>query len=327
MNEEIYNIENWKNIPLEFFSELEKKFDERKTLHTHDLRHFEIDHVKLYCLLKSKVSDMPNGFFTMLMKDKPIGNIFWWDFIIESELGYVHFFRSQSKIEVSTNINPEIFDAIKFVKFNLKKYSESVNETKKALETHSLLINHYKSYAECTDYLWKEIRTLKISSKSVEEKLEENPDQIESILEEFINNNIKFHSCGKSLLLNAAFMVESYLTLLIRVTAKVDLKDYPDILKKHLNSNFAEKLKNLKYFSFIIKSDVDLNAIPITNTLKLIEMRNKYVHADLSSKLNEIGTVYFDEYYPVFPSYNYSPIVENITRVYQVPKYESIKFA
>ena len=327
MAADINNIETWKNIPIGFFKEIEKKFEDRKSLRTYDLRNFEIDHVEVYCLLKSKVSDTPNGFLTMLMVDKPIGNLFWWDFLIESELGYIHFARSQSKIEVLTNIDSAGFDVIDFIRSNIKIYSKKINDTKKGLETHTLYVNHYKSYWECTRKLWSEIKELKISPKEADEDLERNPTQTEARLGEFIDTNIKFHTCGKSLLLNAAFMVESYLTLLIRLTAKNDLKEYPDILKKHLNSNFTDKLKNLKYYSFVLKTDVDINNRIITDTLKVIELRNKYVHADLSSRLNELGVVFFDEYYPVFPAYKYSPIVENIVRVYQVPSFESIKFA
>jgi hypothetical protein len=328
MEKDIYDIENWKNIPTEFFEELKKKFEDRKSLKSYDLRNYEIDHVKLYCLLKSKVSEVPNGLFTMMMdKPFPLGNIFWWDFVIESKYGFVHFYRSQSKIEVATNIDASIFDVIKFVTTNLKKFSKTIDETKKSLEIHSLYVNHYMSYWECTKNLWLEINTLTIAPEAIEKSLEDNPEQFKASISQFISNNVKFHTYGKSILLNAAFMIEAYLTLLIRVTAKKDLKAYPDILKKHVNSNFTEKLKNLKYYSFILKTDVDLNHKAILDTLKVIELRNKYVHADLSSKINDLGTVHFDGYFPVFPAYKYSPIIENIVRVYQVPSFDTIKFA
>jgi len=56
-------------------------------------------------------------------------------------------------------------------------------------------------------------------------------------------------------------------------------------------------------------------------------LRNKFVHADLGSKLNEVGNVYFDGYFPVFPAYKHSPIIENISRIYQTPNYKQVEFA
>ena len=58
-----------------------------------------------------------------------------------------------------------------------------------------------------------------------------------------------------------------------------------------------------------------------------VQHRNKYVHSDLSSKLNEIGTVYFDHLFPVFPQYDHSPIVQNLVRTYQTPSFEIIEFS
>lgn len=327
MKEEILDIENWSNIPKKFFAEIKIKHEERSKSKTIDLRTVSIDHVKLYCLLKCKVSNDPNGIFTMLMINKPIGNIFWWDFLLESDKGYIHFVRSQSKIEVTTNIIDEQFKIIDFIKFNFKKYSQKINETKLNLESHILYVNHYKSYWECTKKLWEEIEELKISPKDVEKEIEEKPDKLQELLSNFIDDNIKFHSFGKSVLLNAAFTIEAFITMLIRITAKPELKDYPDVLKKHLNSNFSDKLKNLKYYSFILKSDIDLKHQAIKDAVEVMRLRNKFVHADLSSKLNEVGNVYFDRDFPVFPAYKYSPIIENISRIYQIPDFKQIKFA
>lgn len=327
MKDEILDIENWKNIPEKFFEEFQKKHEERGKSKTIDLRTISIDHIKLYCLLKCKISENPNGIFTMLMVDKPIGNIFWWDFLLESEKGYIHFFRSQSKIEATTNILDDEFKISDFIKFNFKKYSHEINETKLKLESHILYVNHYKSYWECTKRLWTEIKDLKISPKDIDKEVERNPEKLQEILSKFIDDNIKFHSFGKSLLLNAAFTIEAFTTMLIRISAKPELKEYPDVLKKHLNSNFSDKLKNLKYHSFIMKSDIDLKHQAIKDAIEVMRLRNKFVHADLSSKLNEVGNVYFDRYFPVFPAYKYSPIVENISRVYQMPDFKQIKFA
>ena len=142
-----------------------------------------------------------------------------------------------------------------------------------------------------------------------------------------MENSVKFHTLGKSLILNAAFKIESYLNLLIRITAKPELKEYPDVMKKNLNSNFSDKLKNLKFYTVLLSENVDMNNNAIKDALKVMTYRNKYVHFDLSSDLNKIGVVHFDKDFPVFPSYTDSPIVENIKRSFQIPSFEIVKFS
>lgn len=325
MDKVYFDICKWNNKADKFFSEFEKKSENREQTYKGDLRLLEIDHIKLYCLLKAKASNYPNGIYTMLMQQKPIGNLFWWDFIIESEIGFIHFYRSQSKIETMTNIKD--LDIKAFIEFNYKKYFKEINITKNELEIHTLLINHYDSYAKCVSELWKEINKLNISPTKIEIELENDIVNYQSLLEKFISDNIKFHAFGKSLLLNSAFLVEAYINMIIRLSAKPELKKYPEILKKHLSTTFSEKLKNLKYYSSILKKDVDLDNEKVINALKVIAYRNKYVHSDLNSKLNEIGEVNFDGYFPIFPSYKYSPIIENIVRTYQTPSYEIILFS
>lgn len=326
MEKDWNDISNWNWKADKFFEHIQKKFPERSPVTNIDLRDFKIDHVKLYCLLKSKVVPIPNGMYTMLLQDVPMSGLFWWDFVIDSELGFIHFYRSQSKIEVMTDVVDENFDLIEFIKYNFKKHSKDIDATRKGLETHTLYVNHYKSYKECVAELWKEVDKLQISPIDVENSISASND-LKVPLGEFISNNIKFHALGKSLLLNAAFLIEAYVNLIIRITAKEELKKYPDVLKKHLNSNFSDKLKNLKFHSYVLKEDIDLENQAVKDALEVIRYRNKYVHSDLSSKLNEIGEVYFDDMFPIFPHYEYSPIVQNIVQTYQVPTKEIVEFA
>lgn len=325
MDNDINDIEKWSNKPEIFMEKFLGDPEKRDKVYRHDLRELKIDHIKTYCLLKAKVTKEPQGVYTMFIQGFPIDNLFWWDFILESEKGFIQVYRTQSKIEVMTNIKD--FDAKKFFEYNLKKYKSEVNDVKKELEEHTIYINHFDSYYRCVNELWKEINQLEIDPIKIDEKLDSEENDFKAILEKFIKDNIKYHSFAKSLLLNSAFLIESYINMIIRLSAKEDLKQYPDILKKHLQSNFSEKLKNLKYYSKIFKDDVDVRDQKVVNALKVMTHRNKYVHSDLSSKLNEIGTVYFDHLFPVFPQYDHSPIVQNLVRTYQTPSFEIIKFS
>jgi hypothetical protein len=325
MDDNLNDIANWSNDPKIFMEKFLGDKEKRDKVYSHDLRELKIDHINTYCLLKAKVSNSPRGFYTMLIKGFPIDNLFWWDFIIESERGFVQIYRTQSKIELMTNIKD--FDAKTFFDHNLNKYKQEIKQIKEELEEHTIFINHFDSYYQCVNELWKEIKKLEIDPIEIEEKLEKDESEFKDHLEKFISDNIKFHSFAKSLLLNSAFLIESYINMIIRLSAKEELKEYPNILKKHLQSNFSEKLKNLKYYSKIFKKDINLQDQEVIDVLKVMTHRNKYVHSDLSSKLNEIGTVYFDHLFPVFPNYEYSPIIQNIVRTYQIPSFEIIEFS
>jgi hypothetical protein len=327
MTENWIDISKWNKPPEKFFAELLKDRGERAPINIIDLRIFDIDSVKLYCLCKAKVSSIPNGFYTYLIHDKPMGSLFWWDFILESEIGTIHLSRKQSHVEAMINISIDHFDIKEFLIYNFKKYSKEINIIKDKLETHTLFVNHYDSYKKCVEYLWKEIKDIEISHINIKEEIEKNRQGLPDLMETYMENNLKFHTLGKSLILNAAFKIESYLNLLIRITAKPELKEYPDVMKKNLKSNFLDKLKNLKFYTVLLSENVDMDNKAIKDAIKVMTYRNKYVHFDLSSELNKIGVVHFDDDFPVFPSYADSPIVENIKRSFQIPSFEIVKFS
>ncbi|MBN2616577.1 MAG: hypothetical protein JXR71_12870 [Bacteroidales bacterium] len=321
------DISKWNNKPDKFFSQLQKEIDDREPVDIVDLRKFNIDLVNLYCLFKKTISPYPNGFYTFLIKDKPIANLFWWDFILESEFGFLHFFRKQSHVEVMTCVSEKEFDLKSFIEFNLKKYAKDIEEEKTKLETHTLYINHYDSYKKCVEELWLTIKDLKIDPIDLEEEVQKDSKRATALMQTYMENNVKFHTLGKSLILNAAFMIESYLNFLIRITAKPELRDYPEVMKKYLSNNFIEKLKSLKFYTILLSENVDLDNKAIKDAQKVMTYRNKYVHFDLSSELNKIGVVHFDNYFPVFPAYNDSPIIENVKLSFQIPSYDIIQFS
>jgi len=321
------DITKWNKPPEKFFAELKKERGERAPVNLIDLRELDIDSVKLYCLCKAKISPLPNGFYTFLIHDKPIGNLFWWDFILESEFGTIHLSRKQSHVEAMFNVSIDNFDLKEFFKYNFKKYSKEINAVKNNLETHTLYINHYDSYNKCVEYLWKEIQSIEILHINIKEEIEKRRQGLPELMHTYMEDNVKFHTLGKSLILNAAFKIESYLNLLMRITAKPELKEYPDVMKKNLNSNFSDKLKNLKFYTILLSKNIDMNNNAIKDALKVMTYRNKYVHFDLSSDLNKIGIVHFDNDFPVFPSYNDSPIIENVKRSFQIPSFEIVKFS
>lgn len=321
-----YDIIEWTQKPLKFFEYYSTKNKSAGT--SRRISPINLNTVTVYSLLKSKVSKYPNGLYTRLQQGLPLDNMIWWDFILESEFGFIHLWRTSSIIEAMyTVIIPE-FDLNKFLQFNIAKYSTEIEEIKKIYDRHTVYINHYRSYKECVEYLWKEIKELNLDIPFCPEIHVLNKIDFQSYTENvqrFMNESIKFHTLGKSLLLNAAFKVESFLNLIIRIGVTEDLKEYPDVLNKHLKSSFTDKLKNLKYFSVLFNQNVDLERREIKDSQELMTIRNKYVHFDESSRYNKIGEVFYDNDYPLTEVTKYTPAVESVLQTYYNPSYNIVE--
>jgi hypothetical protein len=175
--------------------------------------------------------------------------------------------------------------------------------------------------------LWKEINKLDLSSPLspdkhvIEEKIYKD---YFSKVRTFSENSVIFHTLGKSLVLNAAFELEAFLNLVIRVGANPELQDYPDILKKHLSSTFLEKLKNAKFYSAVLNININLENSAIKDAFELMTLRNKYVHADETSSHNKIGEVFFDNDFPLHPISKDAPAIESLKQVFHRPDFKTV---
>jgi hypothetical protein len=322
-----YNdIKNWNNKPLKFYEYISK----RKKDPNSKILILELDIVKLYALLKHTISSKPNGFYTELQTGLPLDNLFWWDFVLESDRGFIQIWRTSGRLETMYVIDDKDFDIKKFFESNFARYREDINNKIKDFEKHIVLINHYKSYKDCVEFLWKEISTLDlIPPKSPDSHVIKALDfkYFKRKIDSFTKNSIKFHTLGKSLLLNLAFQIESFINLIIRIGASENLKDHPDILNKHLSSPFRERLKNLKFYSIILNDEIDLENECIKKAIELMTIRNKYVHFDSNSYLNKLGEVSFDGDFPLHPVSRNAPSIETIYNIFHNPNYQTVEQA
>lgn len=142
-----------------------------------------------------------------------------------------------------------------------------------------------------------------------------------------MEKSIKYHALAKSLVLNAAFKIESYLNLLIRVGCKRDLKLYPDILNKFLRQDFGYKLKNLGFYTTIFTADFDLSREEYRDAKELMTLRNKYVHFDEDSTYNKLGQILYDKDYPLHPIEKDRPAIESIKQMWHRPNLNKVEKA
>lgn len=260
-----------------------------------------------------------------------MGALVWWDFVIECEIGFIHVWRTSQTLEAFVLVDETTFDLPAFFASNFKRYDKEIKDVIEKLEKVSVYLNHYDSYRMSVDYLWDEIRQLNLATPSVANAhFAKDHAEIEAIgqaLSEFRDRSLKFHVLGKSLLLNASFMMDSFINLLIRVGAKRDLLDNKSVLEMHLGSRFNDRLKHLEYYSAILREPVDLNHTVVQAALELMTIRNKYVHYDENSAHNRIGTVHFDDMFPVFPAQGHIDLIQKLVLTYHNPPFDKVKKA
>lgn len=320
-NKDYLDIENWKDVPLKFLD-----FSKTSPI----ISPIEIDVVKLYALLKCKISDQPNGSYDFFRIGLPLGNMIWWDFVLECDKGVIQIWRTPFMIQGTCDFEGE-FDLQSFLESNIKKYSAEIEQTIEQLEKHTIYINHYQSYKECVKTLWKEISSLSlVPPNSPKHHIVVSNSELDSYhkeLNEFINNSIKYHALAKSLVLNAAFKVESYLNLIIRIGSRPELKMYPEVLSKFLRQDFSYRIKNLRFYTQIFQEDVDLKSDIYREVKELMTLRNKYVHYEEDTIHNKLGEIFYDRNYPLHPTEENRPAVEATKQTYLKPDLETVRKA
>ena len=321
------DIESWRNIPSNFMGNITQKNKDRTKVQM--LSPVEIDVVKLYALLKCKVSNKPNGFYDVLRVGLPLDNMIWWDFVLECDKGFVQIWRTPYMIEAMYQYDGD-FDLIKFLNDNIKKYTIAISDTVQTFDRHTIYINHFKSYQECVRTLWDEISKIDLTPPVAPKFHISKGEELENYskaMPAFTENSIKYHALAKSLVLNAAFEIESYLNLIIRVGRSKELRLYPDVLTKFLRQDFSYKIKNLRFYTRIFTEDFDLSSNEYRDAKELMTLRNKYVHFDEDSTHNKLGEILYDDDYPLHPTDADRPAVESIKQMFHKPEFEKVKNA
>ncbi|WP_213280461.1 hypothetical protein [Chryseobacterium indologenes] len=317
-----YDIKNWNLPPLKYIEHLSKS----KKYTTKSIWNLRYSCLNLYALFRI-ILKAPNGIYTIMKEGMPLDNPIWWDFAIEHPAGFIHLVRTCKQLEITYYHNDESFNIHQFLQKNLEKYREEINGEILKFEKHIVYINHYKSYLNSIENLEKEIKEIDLQEPETiaghlisQEKLELYTNNLEN----YTNNLTLFHPKAKSLLLNTAFMIESFINIVIRIGIKKELIIYTDVLKKYLNTSFKDKLQNIKFYTLFFKKDIDLELQVVKDVLELMSIRNKYVHFDEYSKINILGEEYFDDSFPLFDVTKKTFQIEVLQKTYLNPSKETI---
>jgi len=312
------------------------KYEDRKDPKPHKISSrfspLNIDSKPLYALLVHFISRKPNGFYTFLQGiSKPLDNFIWWDFILSCEDKVIHVWRTNLILEAQFCSNSEEIPVEDFFNKNIERHQEEINKTLASFEKHSVYINHFKSYSKCIEYLWDNINKIDLTVPEIPDthlvKDKSSMNEQGKLLSGYLKASIKFHALGKSLILNSAFMVEAYINTLIRFGLNPILNEYNSVTKMYLKSNFEERLKALPLFCIIFKDKIDITRREVTDVLRLMELRNKYVHADETSRHNKVGEIIFDGDFPVFGDNDLPWGMLEIKKAFLVPSPNLVKWA
>lgn len=284
----------------------------------------DLEPLRVYALLKHTISPNPNGVFTLLARGMPLDNMVWWDFVLRHAETYLHVVRTAKLLETHV-FGPDPypgFEPERFLQENLERYARDVDSEIEAFEIHSVYVNHYESYRHCAEWAFAEIQQLRLEPPNEPTTHVMPRSEVKRIMVEaqvFIDESRKFHVLAKSLVLHAAFMVEAFVNNLLRIGAAPPLRLSDVALKICLRTNFRDKLRVLGTFTIVMEHDVDMSNPAVQGVLELMELRNKYVHADESSQHNKLGEVRFDGLFPLAPVSGHSPGVGFTLRTYHHP--------
>lgn len=321
-----YDIKNWHPSGVkdrEYLDSLKDKKSNHKPM-IQSMESYESRYI--YALFDAVLNIKPNGMMTALQTISPIDNPFWWDIVIKSDIGFLSVVRGSATLEVQAKLTESNFDFDKFFIDNLAKYSEIIETKLKEYSQLKTFINHYRSYKEITESLYNEIGNLDLTipiMPTATMRTKKKMNDYQNSQRAYMQNSIKFHALGKSLILNSAFMVEAFITLFIRFTAGNELQKQKHLLALHLKSNFKTKLQNLHALSLVTKEDVDLSKSEVQKVLELMTLRNKYVHNDETSELNRLNDIYFDDDYPLF-DYDTNAIQDMVISMHHNPNYDTV---
>ncbi|RZJ91151.1 MAG: hypothetical protein EOO20_05955 [Chryseobacterium sp.] len=319
------DIENWRDPSRQFF----KTMSPGNKPKTERISPLNIDALKLYALLTSKISHQPNGLFDLMKVNKPLDNPIWWDFVLECQNGFIQVWRTPFVLEASYSFDGE-FDLEAFFISNIKKYETEIDGMIANFDRHTVYINHYESYRQCVETLWKEILEIDLTLPeplSGHVTKTEEMDNYTKNVELFMTNSVKYHALAKSLVLNAAFKVESFLNLIIRIGSTPELRSYPDVLSKFTKQDFQSRVKSLRFYTYIFSADIDMSSSVYRETKELMTLRNKYVHYEEDTTHNRLGEIYYDRDYPLQPAEKNRPAIEATKNTYHHPDIDAVRKA
>ena len=266
----------------------------------------DFDEVKLYALLKWRFKK-PNGFLTFL--GRPGGDPdgpFKWDFLfVPCDNLTVQIIRGIDGIEVWWwGEEVEKQQILDYLLRNLSKYSEQINEEIQTLEKYTLILNPFVRHRSIVALAKEELENIKPRKPTISKGFKKTKKEIEKYGKQFqayMGKVQKQASATLLLVLESAFMAESYLNLILAFMLRPEIQTSKSILEETLLRKWRSKVEHLPVDCNYIKSRPDMGDVRIRDAKKMFDLRNKIAHSYPDRKAMKVGEMWFQYSFPILP--------------------------
>jgi len=300
------------------------------TLSGHTFLPDDFKEVHLYSLLKWRFQN-PNGIFTFL--GQPGGDPdgpFKWDFL------FVPFGNLKLQILRGTNAievwwwgeKVEEQQIIEYLKRNLKKYEKQINDEVKTLEKYILILNPYVRHRNIVALAKKELDSIKPRKPSLSKEFKQHKKDLEKYGKQFqayMANVERQASVTLLLVLESAFMAESYLNLIYAFLLRPEIKKSKSILQETLMKKWRSKVERLSVDCNYINGNPDMGDSRLGDAKRMFDLRNKVAHSYPDKEAMKVGEMWFHHSFPILPNaepfHNFTLALHN-----QLPSVEDALF-
>ncbi len=287
--------------------------------------------LKLFALLKWKFGG-PNGPLTFL--GPPGGDPdgpFKWDFLfMPIEPLRLQIIRKTEGIELWWwGAEVERDDLVAYLEHNIEIHDAEISRAIDSLEEYSLILNPYARHKAVADIALAELQRIEIVPPTIPGAVHVDPEQLIAQVKTFqsylqlIDRQAVF---SMLLVSSSAFMVESFLNLLIAILVRTEIRNSKSVLTETLFRKWRAKLERLHIDCHGFANPVDLGDSRVRDAKQLFDIRNHIAHSYPDRSDMKIGTMWFQEQFPVLseavPSHQFTFALSN-----QLPTADEAHFA
>jgi len=302
--QEIFNPDNWKDIPtLEVLESFGKKKNKSKMFMWRNNKK-EISPLNLYKYLKSRFG-LPNGSLMLTKHRGTTENLFHWHYQIKSHNSKMNFIGRSAGLEIQLILQNDIdFEQnqwdllIKNIKNDYKNYGREMSKTQNEFEHYSLFINPYTRLENTIRNQIRKLNELDISEPLNNLSLETSEDEMKTYFDQFgtwISNVEEAVSLSCSVKMLTPVLGEAFINLILELLCKDDLKNDKRMFDSIIKQQIDVRVKSLHLHCNGIKNPIDSKSDKFKNFHTIMNGRNDFLHGNIDPQKLMFEDVYFDD--------------------------------
>lgn len=265
-----------------------------------------INPLEMYTYLKARFGEA-NGLAMIVKERDTADNLIQWDYhliygnhaLLFTGFNY-HFDILISNISDRSDDDKQVF--LKSIRKDFQKYEAKIAAVKEKLEKWKLFINPFYHLSVMVDENYELLKNVEITKPLSRRPQDLNIEQMKNSTK---NVHLAF-SIGTTLKLTIPIWIESFINLVIFMSAKKELKNDPSQFQSFNRLPIFEKIKKLDQNcdGFLVGfKDEELNQLS-----KIFHNRNRILHGGIDPSSGSNQNIYFDNrYIPLYDCYTYPP--------------------